>query len=110
MPFLFLKKSGTIFNCRLLQIIGGALRVKRCRDRTFPTWFRQYKEKPVVDVEILASVKEYCLCKGPWDGRFMIQCDYCDECYHGSCINITPSGALDADKYQCGDCQQRLRL
>ena len=29
MPYLlFLKKSGKILNCRLLQIIGGALRVK----------------------------------------------------------------------------------
>ena len=26
--FVILKKSGKIWNCRLLQIIGGALRVK----------------------------------------------------------------------------------
>ena len=35
MPYsLFLKKSGKISNCRLLQIIGGALRVKKNKDQS----------------------------------------------------------------------------
>lgn len=34
----------------------------------------------------------------------MIQCDYCDEWYHGSCVNITVTDALDIAKYKCGSC------
>ena len=32
MPYLLFLKSGKIFNCRLLQIIGGALKVKMGHD------------------------------------------------------------------------------
>ena len=39
----------------------------------------------------------------------MIQCDDCDEWYHGSCVDITPSDALNIDRYRCRDCQQRLQ-
>ncbi|KAH3807107.1 hypothetical protein DPMN_135440 [Dreissena polymorpha] len=37
-------------------------------------------------------------------GRFMIQCDHCDEWYHGSCVNITATDALDIQKYHCPNC------
>ena len=112
-PGIIIKKfSSYLFRVKLrnaIMVLNHDM-IKRCRDRSLPAWLRQQKEKPVVDDEVLASGKEYCLCKKPWGGRFMIQCDYCDEWYHGSCINITPSEALDINKYQCGDCQRRLRL
>ena len=112
-PGIIVKKfSSYLFRVKLrnaIMVLNHDM-IKRCRDRSLPAWLRQQKEKPVVDDEVLASGKEYCLCKKPWGGRFMIQCDYCDEWYHGSCINITPSEALDINKYQCGDCQRRLRL
>lgn len=31
----------------------------------------------------------------------MITCDYCDEWYHGACVNITPTEALSIDEYKC---------
>ena len=31
----------------------------------------------------------------------MIQCDHCKEWYHGSCVNVTPTDALDIDSYIC---------
>ena len=31
----------------------------------------------------------------------MIQCETCKEWYHGSCVNITPTDALDIDEYKC---------
>ena len=34
----------------------------------------------------------------------MIQCDYCDIWFHGSCVNVAPSDALDIDKYKCPGC------
>jgi len=46
----------------------------------------------------------YCSCRRPWEGRFMIMCDYCKEWYHGSCVNISSTEALDIDK--CGVCRR----
>ena len=37
-------------------------------------------------------------------GQFMIQCDYCDVWFHGSCVNVAPSDVLDIDKYKCPGC------
>ena len=84
-------------------------RIKLCRDRTLPEWLRRFKENPPTEEEMFTSGKQYCSCRRPWEGRFMIQCDYCDEWYHGSCVDITPTDALDIEKYQCRDCQHRLR-
>ena len=62
--------------------------------------------------EIVSEVHEddtelYCTCRKPWQGRFMIMCDFCEEWYHGSCVNITPTEALDIVKYKCGTCKGR---
>jgi len=29
------------------------------------------------------------LCRQGDNGKFMIQCDLCDEWYHGECVNVT---------------------
>lgn len=84
-------------------------RIKLCKDRSLPAWIRQWKENLQTEEEILSSGKEYCTCRKRWEGRFMIQCDDCDEWYHGSCVDIFPTDALDIDRYRCRDCQQRLR-
>ncbi len=47
----------------------------------------------------------YCYCRQPWQGRFMIQCDYCDVWYHGSCVNVTAAEGLGIQKYKCGTCK-----
>lgn len=89
-------------------------RLMPCRDRTLPDWVRRSKsngessagqefdetqDKDADDSEL------YCVCRKPWSGRFMIQCDFCSEWYHGSCVNITATDALDIDKYRCGSCR-----
>ena len=84
-------------------------RIKLCKDRTLPAWIRQWKDNPKGEEEILSAGKEYCICRKPWEGRFMIQCDDCDGWYHGSCVDITPSDALNIDRYRCRDFQQRLQ-
>lgn len=45
--------------------------------------------------------KIYCICRQPWDGQFMIQCDYYNEWYHGACINIPQSESIHIDKFKC---------
>lgn len=33
--------------------------------------------------------KLWCICRKPYEKRFMICCDNCVEWFHGSCVNVT---------------------
>lgn len=46
----------------------------------------------------------YCLCKQPWGGKCMIQCDKCDIWYHAECVGIKESVAKKLDSYVCTEC------
>ena len=46
----------------------------------------------------------HCLCKQPWQGRFMIQCDFCDKWFHGSCVDVTATEALNIAQFKCEVC------
>ena len=46
----------------------------------------------------------FCTCRQPREGRFMIQCDYCREWFHGACVNVSVTGALGMEKYRCPVC------
>ncbi|GMT03128.1 hypothetical protein PENTCL1PPCAC_25302, partial [Pristionchus entomophagus] len=46
----------------------------------------------------------YCYCREPADDRFMIECDECDEWYHGNCIQLTSTAGRKIDKYYCPSC------
>ena len=54
------------------------------------------------------SLKVYCLCRQPEDGRFMIRCDLCEEWFHGDCVGITPAVGRQmeehADEFICPNC------
>ena len=82
-------------------------RLKLCQDRNKPQWIQRWLENPVdgsSDGSGAAADTLYCLCRQPEQGRFMIQCDGCDEWFHGSCVNVTASEALTLDKYWCNSC------
>ncbi len=81
-------------------------RLKPCRDRVLPQWIVKWKEDPP-DLPTSTDEKVYCFCRRSWQGRFMICCDYCDEWYHGSCVNVTPSDPVVVGKYKCEDCRGR---
>ena len=78
-----------------------------CRDRKVPEWISKFKRSKEAenDQDEEDDQKEYCVCRKPYSGRFMIQCDFCDEWYHGSCVNITPKDALGIDRYKCKACK-----
>ena len=69
-------------------------RLKKCTDKS------QLAGKPVQGKE------QYCFCKKPDDGSFMIQCDQCDEWFHGKCVRIAPEEGKLLDKYFCPFCSQ----
>jgi len=82
-------------------------RMMPCRDRKLPAWVVQFKANAAQEESDNEEDegKLYCMCQKPWEGRFMIQCDYCDIWYHGSCVNVSASDALDIDKYKCRPCK-----
>lgn len=79
-------------------------RLKPCRDRQLPKWIMNWKTNPQVD-DTSSDSEKYCFCRQTWNERFMIACDYCDEWYHGSCVNISPTEALQIAKYKCRRCR-----
>jgi len=50
----------------------------------------------------------YCTCKQPWDNRFMICCDSCDEWYHVDCLGLKESDAKKFKQYKCPYCPTQL--
>ena len=81
-------------------------RLKPCHDRVLPQWIIRWKEDPK-DSPAGSDDKLYCVCRKKYEGRFMIMCDYCNEWYHGSCVNITVSDSESIGKYKCKDCLRR---
>jgi len=79
-------------------------RLKPCKDRILPAWIITFKSSPIPAILQDGALDNtlHCFCRKPWQNRFMIQCD---EWYHGSCVNITASDALDIHKYNCSICQ-----
>lgn len=85
-------------------------RLKPCHDRETPQWIKHWKAKPDESVTTAKGEdRTYCICRQPWQGRFMIQCDYCKEWYHGACVNISSADAVNIDVYKCQDCRKRKR-
>ncbi|KAM8793692.1 histone lysine demethylase PHF8 [Eudromia elegans] len=55
----------------------------------------------------MASVPVYCLCRLPYDvTRFMIECDVCQDWFHGSCVGVEEEAAAEIDLYHCPKCQE----
>jgi len=86
-------------------------RLMPCNARRLPQWITRLKNQEqsggTGDVPIAADDADtlYCLCRRPAGGRFMIQCDYCSDWYHGSCVDVSASDALAIDKYRCINCR-----
>uniref|UniRef100_A0A8C9SIF8 PHD finger protein 8 n=1 Tax=Scleropages formosus TaxID=113540 RepID=A0A8C9SIF8_SCLFO len=49
----------------------------------------------------MASVPVYCLCRLPYDvTRFMIECDVCQDWFHGSCVGVEEEKAAEIDHFR----------
>ena len=102
-PYIYRLKNRNTF------IVANHDRLKLCTDQEskLPQWIIKFKKNPSVSDPGPIDVKEYCHCRQPDDGRMMIQCEYCNEWYHGSCVNLTTEDTLSISKYKCKDCINR---
>ena len=51
------------------------------------------------------AVELFCICQKPYlEGQFMIECDKCNDWYHGNCVGIEEYQAPDIDVYHCPRC------
>lgn len=67
--------------------------------------------KPVecwVNILDIESDNVWCLCCQGDNGKFMIQCDLCDEWYHGKCVKVTSKLAETWSKYHCPHVKPRI--
>ncbi|KAI9089454.1 hypothetical protein DFS34DRAFT_639274 [Phlyctochytrium arcticum] len=50
----------------------------------------------------------YCTCRQPDTGKFMIQCDNCEEWFHGKCVDLTKKVGQQLSTYHCPQCREIL--
>lgn len=82
-------------------------RLKKCDSRTISPWLQRAQNRIREGENIMEDSNEiYCVCRrGYTEGEFMIECDICDEWYHGECVGITPELAETLRTYECPRCQ-----
>lgn len=85
-------------------------RMKRFGDLETPTWVKK-KQKEVID-GVPANLDTddleiFCFCRKGDNGSFMIQCDMCDEWYHGDCVGVSAELADNWTEYFCPTCQRK---
>ena len=80
-------------------------RLMPCRARRPPKWLVERAAQAVSGgSEDEDDGTEYCTCRKPCGGRFMIACDACDEWYHGDCVDVEEGDAWNLDVYRCPSC------
>ena len=106
-PALITKRiTSALFRIKLknAMFVVNHDRIKPCRARALPNWIVNFKLHSDDTDQDMEDSKIYCSCRTAWNNQFMIQCDFCQEWYHGKCVNITPTDALNIDKYKCSAC------
>ncbi|XP_033126166.1 lysine-specific demethylase 7B-like isoform X2 [Anneissia japonica] len=49
----------------------------------------------------------YCICKQPYDvSLFMIECNVCNDWFHGSCVGVREDQCNDIEEYHCPNCSK----
>ncbi|KAJ1344898.1 hypothetical protein BSLG_000413 [Batrachochytrium salamandrivorans] len=53
----------------------------------------------------------FCICQKPYDEKkFYIQCDKCDDWFHGSCMHVSEAESESIDKWYCAACRAKTGL
>ena len=98
-------KSSSLYKIRLRNrdLVTHQDKLKLCRDRAVPLRITRFRDQ-LRKGETSPKPDEYCICRGPYNNRFMICCDECDEWYHGACVGVTRKDADSIDTYRCTPC------
>jgi hypothetical protein len=87
-------------------------RMKPCKITALPAWVkriqRQLTSSELSKQEDQSAVELFCICNGPDTGKFMVQCDTCDELFHGECVNLTEDDVKDLEEYICPKCTRAM--
>ena len=104
-PYVYKMKFRNTF------IVGNHDCMKLCTETQsrLPKWIVEFQKnlKKYIPKPLPQDNKVYYHCQGPDVSRLMIQCEYCMEWYHGSCIKVTEAESKKIDKYKCMDCINR---
>ena len=81
------KGPGVVYKIRLRNrdLVTHQDKLKLCRDQVVQLWITRFRDQ-LRKGETSPKPDEYCICRGPYNNRFMICCDECDEWYHGTCV------------------------
>lgn len=64
----------------------------------------EQSEETQEETEEEEDQKLYCLCRQPDDFTFMIQCDRCENWFHGRCVGVSQRAARNTAKWCCPQC------
>eukprot|EP00741_Cyanophora_paradoxa_P021500 tig00021357_g20756.t1 len=53
------------------------------------------------------NAERYCICRSTESSGFMIQCDECEDWFHGKCVKISRTQAKTLTKYKCPLCSPK---
>lgn len=73
---------------------------------------KNIKRPPRRPKNIEISRQNYCICKNEasWNDTIMINCDYCGEWYHPSCISIDTEDIDKIEEFCCFICYERIGI
>ncbi|CAG8701251.1 6435_t:CDS:2, partial [Cetraspora pellucida] len=63
-------------------------------------------DKMAIDEPERTGEQLYCVCRSSDGQSFMIECDNCDEWFHGACVKISSEESLMVDKFYCPNCTE----
>ena len=97
---------------RTVVFVTNHDRLKPCKDRKIPVWLRDCQTKFRRGENVLEEAagksssrdKKYCICRGPDTGEMMVQCNFCKDWFHITCVDLSPSEAESMDTYKCPNC------
>jgi PHD-finger len=52
----------------------------------------------------------FCVCRKPYDGEWMVACDFCPGWFHPRCVGLTRENAEAMPHYECEACATKRRL
>nr|XP_045615991.1 uncharacterized protein K02A2.6-like [Procambarus clarkii] len=106
------KFSSCLFRVKLQNdnITANHDKLKKCKDLTCPGWIEKFKRHVTGSGPSGSAIQGplLCVCRQPYDGKFMVQCDMCAEWFHGVCVGVTLASVRSKPEYACPRCESSV--